>query len=138
MCRDTVKEIVKYYKTTIIYDERLRERDFGIFNGKKGKDNDWKSVKGELIHQKPSGGERFYEVIIQVKSFFDEFVMNEENNILIVTHRGIIKAILNILCDQDVEKLIHKEKQKNTTLHIIEKLGEKFSLLLENCDVHNN
>lgn len=56
---------------------------------------------------------------------------------LIVCHGGTIKAMLSFLFSINIEELILNLKPKNTTLYVIEKSGDKFSLVLENCNKHN-
>lgn len=92
LCGDHLYDMVEI-------DSRLGELDFGEFEGKtyeeiealypeetKAWGRDWKSFC-------PPGGESFISFYHKVKAFFKELLTLQEENILIMAHSGVIKAI---------------------------------------------
>ncbi|MCT4590951.1 MAG: alpha-ribazole phosphatase [Carboxylicivirga sp.] len=81
----------------IIIDERLKEINFGEWEGLM-----WKDIKREaldnwgndFIHQKPPQGESFGELIDRVNQFIEATENTPGKRIAIVTHSGIIRAFL--------------------------------------------
>ncbi|MGY5860214.1 MAG: histidine phosphatase family protein [Candidatus Thorarchaeota archaeon] len=96
----------------IIYDERLREGNAGVFTGKR---YDTLTEEERTVHDlflvdldsKPSGGESVNEQMMRTKEGFHEIVSNhpEESTILVVGHGGtlfhILRNTLNLLPERD-------------------------------------
>lgn len=83
---------------TFIIDDRLQEINFGIFEGKSRDIQSFKSIKYNLGMHYPSG-ENFLEVIHRVYSLLDELKNSNYDNVLIVCHGGIIRAINSYFYD---------------------------------------
>jgi len=84
-----VKKIIKF-KKRIIFDKRLREIGFGIFNSKSVKSFEkyFKSSQ-ERVKRKVPGGENYEEVLKRVFSFLAEIDKKyKDKNILIVSHQA--------------------------------------------------
>jgi probable phosphoglycerate mutase len=75
-----------------IIDKRLAEINFGIFEGQDIKTKEFYDVKYHLGLRYPNG-ETFLEVIHRVYSFLDELKQTDNENVLIVCHGGIVRAI---------------------------------------------
>lgn len=77
-------------------DERLRELEFGIFNGKSEKEfTGYFHSKDERISKETPGGENYADVLERVWDFFVE--INEKykgKNILIVSHQAPLLLLL--------------------------------------------
>jgi alpha-ribazole phosphatase len=95
-------------------DERLREMDFGLWDGRKYSDL-WKMPKpniGDFWHDPetntPPHGESVLEFNTRVLNWWDEITNDEELvDSLIVTHAGVIKVILaNIMGLSDVQRVL--------------------------------
>lgn len=97
-CHILAAEIVcKLKLSPVVVDRRLMEMNFGdwelqswdfIFKSKNGKcwfDN--------YLTQKCPNGESFSDMIQRAHSFLEE-IMNEKEDILVVTHAGFIRAIM--------------------------------------------
>jgi alpha-ribazole phosphatase len=82
-----------------VVDSRINEISFGAFEGKDYKeiqekfpketelwDKDWKGFQ-------PPSGESYLEFYDRIKSFMDDIIKKQEENILIVTHGGVIRTI---------------------------------------------
>jgi broad specificity phosphatase PhoE len=134
----TAENIHKYQSCDIIFDKRLRERNFGIFQGNKSISNDWDKLEGEFWEKKPVGGESILEHIEKVKDFYYEYIYDDDinNKIAIVAHGGTIRAFLKILLDINIKDVII-EKPANTSLYVFERDdNNKWKIILRNCTKH--
>lgn len=99
--RETAEIINKYLNIPIFYRAELREMNFGRWTGisifdmekvdpelfRKWQDNPW--------DVSPPGGETFKELTERVIKIIDEiFSIHRDENILVVSHAGPIKAII--------------------------------------------
>lgn len=90
------KETIKYLELEGIMENRIKEIDFGIFSGKNyetiSKKYSWESkmwVENPITYNIP-GGESLEMVYSRLKNFLDELIGRDEN-ILLITHEGIIR-----------------------------------------------
>lgn len=83
-----------------IEDRRIQEYDFGIFAGKSYEDilksypeetNLWTT---DHINYEIPKGESFKSFYFRVSDFLEEICKKENQNILVVTHEGVIRAAL--------------------------------------------
>ncbi len=86
----------------INFDERLKEMNFGNWEGKLWDDiyptTEAKGFFDDFVRNSASNGECFSDVISRVKSFIDEISSKSElNDVLIVTHGGPIRAFCSII-----------------------------------------
>ncbi|MDD5152609.1 MAG: class I tRNA ligase family protein, partial [Candidatus Pacebacteria bacterium] len=83
-----VSEVIGYDPKKIITDERIKEIDVGVFNGRLiGEYRKHISSDEEKINKRPDGGENLLDVKRRVMAFLAEIEEHYENkNILIVTH----------------------------------------------------
>ena len=78
----------------ITIDERLKERDMGIYEKVSFDDLDWKEFWGYNSESKYSGLESMKNVYERICDFLGELKSNNTNdNILLVTHGGVSRAI---------------------------------------------
>ena len=83
----------------IIVSEKLREINLGSWDGKSVSEirahypKEWEKRGEDLAHYKVGSGESFFELQKRVLPYFEEIVRNK-NDILIVTHAGVIRVIL--------------------------------------------
>ena len=105
LCSDTfrAKESIKYslHVEDIIYTEQLREKSWGKHDGMKFDDIIAQNeIKYENFLQwiKALDGEDYEKYIQRVRVFFLEYLPSlEKENILIVTHAGVIRVFLSII-----------------------------------------
>lgn len=124
----TAQIINSYLNVPLLMDNRLQEIDYGLIEGKLKKDitkDDW-----FLFNFDPSaiGAESFIDLYERVKSFFsDLFEKFENENLLIVTHGGLIRMMMHFIenpqkLDINVfEKTYKYLKIQNTELFYIDK-----------------
>lgn len=95
----TAAILLKNEHYPLIKDSRINETDFGIFEGKSYSElqelypeqwKDWCYNWKEFI---PPEGESYIQVYDRVKSFMEDLLKLNEENVLIVTHGGVIRSI---------------------------------------------
>lgn len=103
-CKQTAEIINKKLNTSIMYDYRLRERNFGSLAGKSWGEvgQDLKEIdKNQQYDYRPYGGEHVEEVRERVFSCIEEIKTKHPNKkILIVTSGGIIRLLHKVLNGQ--------------------------------------
>lgn len=95
----------------IALDKRLRERSFGQWQGLNYMDI--KQQYPELIRRyesydpsfSPPGGESWLQMRERAKSFLDNVAQRHENDnvVLAVSHGGLIKAVMAVVCDPELK-----------------------------------
>lgn len=109
---------------TCIKDKRLNEMNLGVFEGKSYEDiqreyplefqkwsDDWKNYA-------PPKGESYIEFYERVKEFFREILKLENENILLVTHGGVIRSILTYVMGENLD-VFWKFGSKNGDLTLV-------------------
>lgn len=103
--RETASIIADQLNKEIIYDNRLHEINFGIFEGKPGKTEAFRHVKQNHGMSYPQG-EKLFQVVQRVYNFLDDIHDRyDDKNILIVCHGGIVRVIHSYFCDMTNEEL---------------------------------
>ena len=98
-CKQTAEILNRNFKMPIVYDTRLRERNFGSLVGEYWAK--WNSVllekdKNQQYDYRPFGGESVEDVKKRLFSFVLEIQKKHKNDkVLISTHGGIIRLLLN-------------------------------------------
>lgn len=105
-------------------DSRLNEIDFGIFEGKTyeeiGKlypserinwDKNWKDYC-------PPNGESFITFYKRVENFMKDLLKMEEDNILVITHGGVIRAAYAYILNENLD-LYWKFASRNGDISVI-------------------
>jgi broad specificity phosphatase PhoE len=118
-CKQTAEIINSKLNLTIVYDARLRERNFGSIEGKY-----WRDIpEGEAIKQedlkkqkydyRPYGGESFDDVKKRTLACIDD-IRQKKGKVLVVTSAGIIRLLHHLLNGKNQE-IIH-----NASVHEFE------------------
>ena len=122
-CKDTLKEIRKYHpKTKVRYAKELRERGFGVWEGRhhdvidahlarRGvKFKDWKPTGGETREQKRQRVTRFLNKMLRE---------HPDDTVLWVTHGGVIYSVMTGILGIDLKSkcVSHTE---NTAVSVVE------------------
>lgn len=123
-CKETLAPFLKLTKMNVNYTSVLRERDYGIFDGKPEKEYDvWKKehgIKNNFNISLPDGESFNKDVIPRVKVFLESILKKESGKtILICSHNVINKAIMLILSDQKAEEYYNKYKFDNASLTVV-------------------
>ena len=87
--RQTLDEIIKYHKNlNVIYDDRLKERDYGEITGQPA--SICKFRRWNANDEIPYKMETIPEIFDRVASFYDDLKRKyKDKNILIVAHSGV-------------------------------------------------
>jgi broad specificity phosphatase PhoE len=115
--RDTarlISETAKFSAVKIFYDERLRERELGIFDrltrigGMQKYPEECK--KRELLgkfYYRPIGGESWCDVAFRVRSVWRDIrEKSADENVLIVTHEAVIRLFRYVLENLTEEEIL--------------------------------
>lgn len=102
-CSKLAKTLAKKPKD-IIFDKRLMELNFGIWENKKWdeieKTEEAKLWFDDYLNIACPGGESYVDLIERIQNFINDLSKNYSyKNILIVTHGGVIKAFYSIYKD---------------------------------------
>ncbi|AGY75687.1 alpha-ribazole phosphatase [Clostridium autoethanogenum] len=95
----TAKIILGSNSKEIITDERLNEMNLGKFEGKNYKEimklypEEWKKWSDDWKSVSPPEGESYVEFYSRVKSFMDDILKLNKDNVLVVTHSGVIRSV---------------------------------------------
>lgn len=112
---ETVAKLINYNLKKIIYDERLRDIDWGIFGGK-NKDEAWAYYNNDMMKKFELGvsqGESWNQCRERMIKVLNEIENNFENkNILIVSHGDPLWLLEGYMKGKSNEELIF-EMSKN-------------------------
>jgi alpha-ribazole phosphatase len=92
-----------------IYDSRLMELNFGRWEGRYWKEiaktDDGKLWFNDWINTSCPEGESYRQLITRVDDFLQHIILVHNNNrVLIVTHGGVIRALISQLCNIEPQK----------------------------------
>ena len=135
--KETLGYIKEYHPTTpIVYTKKMRERGFGVFEGKKFGEYSWDDLSGTYTTRRPKGGEFYNYFRDRVRSFIKLLKKKHMNdNILVVSHSGSIRLFLGILKKVRGEKITEIPRtdncgicevsitSKKTIIHCINKIS---------------
>lgn len=109
---ETARTIVGARKLEVTIDERLREFDFGQWEGLTWPEivARWPQFEARLPTQarryEPVGGEQFEQVVARVGSFLDELRSGAPAGpVLVVTHAGALHAAMEVLAPEGFDPL---------------------------------
>jgi 2,3-bisphosphoglycerate-dependent phosphoglycerate mutase len=121
--RQTAREICEAGGTTQarppLVDERLREREFGIFDrlttaGIKDKYPELaehRALLGKFYHRAP-GGESWADVILRLRSAMDTISLHHaDRRVLIVCHQVVVLCLRYILEELDEERILAIDRE---------------------------
>lgn len=116
----------------------LKEMSFGVWEGMLNSEfeNNYREEYDKFWNKphlfEPNNGESFQEIIHRVRACLHGIIENEKGeNILIVTHTIIIKAIYSIIKNYTIEEFWNPPFINNTCLSIIEVEGKNIRFILE-------
>jgi broad specificity phosphatase PhoE len=135
-CIYTAERIKEKIKARIIMDKRIKEKNFGIFQG-----CDWEEIKrkfpGEskqyvkdFFHFRIPNGESSFDVRRRLSSFVED-IKNIKKNIVIVSHGTINRIIIGEMFNLPSSFLI-SIAQDYGGINIIETDGERYVLRMLN------
>ncbi len=108
-CAGSAELIAKNQK--IIVTPKINEINMGTWDGKtfdqiKTEQSVEFEKRGKSIDTfRPPNGESFFDVHCRVNSYFDKYINNREERILIITHAGVIRIILCHILEMELKDL---------------------------------
>jgi broad specificity phosphatase PhoE len=105
---------------TFITDERLREREFGIFDrltrvGIQEKYPDWAEARSAIgkFYYRPPGGESWCDVILRLRSVIDTLTRDyRRERVLIVSHQVVVNCFRYLLERMTEEQILAIDRAK--------------------------
>lgn len=135
---DTAKYIRQDDNTKIILDDSLKELNLGLWEGmtheeiKEKYPLQYNNFREHPESFESQGGESFLELIKRVEKGLNNIIKDENHeNILIITHTCVIKAISIIVKGNDVKDFWNLPFINNTSLTILEVINKEIKVLLE-------
>ncbi|MBD3282469.1 MAG: hypothetical protein GF387_02565 [Candidatus Portnoybacteria bacterium] len=112
--KQTAEIIAEELNLKISLDERIREHDCGIFNGRTVEEwNNFFKTKKEKFTKRPPNGENRRDIKERLESFLKETEEKYNNkNILIVSHEGVLLIFQGIIKNLSEEEMANNEKLK--------------------------
>jgi isoleucyl-tRNA synthetase len=123
--RQTSEILAKELKTKVIFDKRLRDIKFGIFEGKSLKEHHsfWKSYEERFI-KAPRGGENYNQVKMRIYNFFKTLEKKYSGKtILVVGHQRPLAMLEGAIKGYSIKEFFEKiepRKMKTRELREIE------------------
>jgi probable phosphoglycerate mutase len=105
----------------LVLDERLREREFGIFDRLTGRGirekfpdlAEHRALLGKFYHR-PPGGESWADVILRIRSALDTISLHHaDRRVLIVCHQVVVLCFRYILEELDEERVLAIGRESN-------------------------
>lgn len=140
---ETAMHILGERKIPIIYNDAFKEMGFGVWEGMYH--NDVKEKYADQQHNfwnephlyKTVDGESYEELIDRVKKGLDNLAANSScNNILLVTHAAVIKAIITIAYNRPLRDFWAPPFAYDTCLSILEIENGIIRVLMEPAIPH--
>ena len=109
---------------SIRIDERLIERDLGIFEGTSQRDYNKRKYGKYSKKERMDGVEPLCEIWDRLDSFFQELKQKPYETVLIVTHGGVIQVIRDYFKGMPKDKVCKGKSSKNCEVLTFELEGE--------------
>ena len=117
-------EIVNLKKQEVIYDDRIKERTLGEYDGKSLRDTKYNLDMHNHYYYKQVGKglENLPELFQRVHNFLDDVISsnNKDDTILIVTHGGVMRAIYFYFEEMPEDGDLSFYQAKNCEINIYE------------------
>ena len=100
---ETARIVAQPHHLPVRIDARVREFDFGAWEGLTWPEivERWPEFRDQGATMAklyaPDGGERFEDVCVRVGAFLDDVRCMPYENVLVVTHAGVLHAVLEVL-----------------------------------------
>jgi broad specificity phosphatase PhoE len=136
---DTARIATEHTGLEVTLDERLRERDLGVFDGMTGQgiraeypeEAERRSKLGKFYYQPPSG-ESWADVVLRVRSFLTDLREGYDGErVWVFTHQAVIMAFRYVLEGLEEEPLLEIDREiqiPNCSLTRFERAGDVFDL----------
>ncbi len=103
--QQTAQAVADSLRLPIETDIRLREWDYGTFEGKSRLTSGFQEAKAEFGVKMP-GGESVFQVVHRAYSLIEE-LKNTDKNTILVCHGGVARVIDSYFHDMTVDRFMH-------------------------------
>ncbi len=136
--KDTLKPLLKYHTAApVIYDEQVRERHYGILEGKPRDDANYNRYPGTRFSRRPTKGESILDVRARAKKFLDYIQKNHPTEaVLVVSHSGFIRQMHSIISKIGLVKSYKSLVFNNTSISEFSFIRGKWKVLTVNDHAH--
>lgn len=135
---DTALYIKGNKNTEIVLKDALKEMGFGCWEGREHEEvlAQYPEQRHNFWHKphlyKPVDGESYEELLLRVGAVFDEIAGNTScENIMIVTHAAVIKAIYSIVRNNPLQDFWGEPYMYDTCLTVLEIMDKEVRFILE-------
>ncbi len=133
-CVETAKIISNGFMINL--SKELREISLGNWDGmfhnhiREKFPEEWKA-RGKDRGFRPPGGESFFDLKNRVIPFFEKIIAIEKENILVVSHSGVIRTILCYCLNMSLERIFHLS-QDYSAMNLIDNRSKPVQLVAMN------
>ncbi len=115
---ETARRVVADHDLDLVLDERLRERDLGVFDGLTGRgikarypeEADRRTKLGKFYYQPPSG-ESWADVVLRVRSLLDDLRHGyDDARVWLFSHQAVISSFRYVLEDISEKELLEIDR----------------------------
>jgi broad specificity phosphatase PhoE len=135
---ETAQRALARTQLTITYDERLRERDLGLFDGLTGRgirarypeEAERRKRLGKFYYQPPSG-ESWCDVVLRLRTLLRDLESLDGAHVWLVTHQAVIMSarfVLEELTEQAVLDIDRTTPVPNASLTVYGRVDDVFVL----------
>lgn len=138
--RQTAEHAVGRLGVRVLHDERLRERELGIFDGLTGlgirarypAEDERRRKLGKFYYQPPSG-ESWCDVALRVRSLLDDLRYGYDGErVWLFTHQAVVMTFRYVLEELSEERLLEIDRDEplpNASMTTYRREGEAFALV---------
>lgn len=125
-------KIIVNNNVNFIVDERINELNFGEFEGKSYEElleqypDECKEWRKDWKNFTPSNGESYKMMYNRVREFIYDIEKEKGDNILIVTHGGVIKTFYSFIMDENLDTFWKFSCSNGCVAHIKYEYGNWF------------
>lgn len=103
---ETASPLIRDHPQAIsLQDPLLRERGYGVFQGRKVKRKEWDELSGTFFTNKPKGGESLEDVWKRQKVFYKKIKQkHRDHTILIVGHDDQLRLLVGFIRHKTLEQ----------------------------------
>lgn len=106
--QQTAKHVSDRLHIPTVTDERLREWDYGSYEGKHRSAGGFLQAKLDFGKRMPDGGESLFQLSHRVYSALDDIILRyNDKNVLIVCHGGVCRVIESYFNDMTADDFAH-------------------------------
>lgn len=120
-CRHTAELINESLDIVLEEDDRLIERDFGIFTNAAAKDVSWELIDNDTPQSRESGVESLMDMGLRISYFVDSKLHEHHDDaILAITHSNPLRLFYAQFLEKSFDEVLHQHQIHNCGISIFE------------------